>query len=67
MDVSYPVDLFVAIRPDLEQCLSNGRSESGPFWRFHYTNDLNRLTKLAWRTFETFNFTARLDAARISA
>jgi hypothetical protein len=31
---------------------------------FNYTNDLNRVSKLAWRTFETFNFTAQLDAAK---
>ena len=31
---------------------------------FNYTNDVNRVSKLAWRTFETFDFTAQLDAAK---
>jgi hypothetical protein len=31
---------------------------------FNFTNDLNRASKLAWRPFETFGFTARLDAAK---
>ena len=65
MDVSYPVDLFVR-KPAQIWNMPVER----PFGKwdilgvFNYTNDLNRVTKLAWRTFETFNFTAQLDAAK---
>jgi hypothetical protein len=65
MDVSYPVDLFVR-KPAQIWNMPVER----PFGKwtvlgvFNYTNDLNRVTKLAWKTFETFNFTAQLDAAK---
>ena len=37
MDVSYPVDLFVANRPRSGTCPSNGLSESGMSWLFSIT------------------------------
>jgi len=65
MDVSYPVDLFVR-KPAQIWNMPVER----PFGKwailgvFNFTNDLNRASKLAWRPFETFGFTARLDAAK---
>ena len=65
MDVSYPVDLFVRKPAQIwNMPVERPFGKWAVLGVFNYTNDLNRLTKLAWRTFETFNFTAQLDAAK---
>jgi hypothetical protein len=65
MDVSYPVDLFVRKPAQIwNMPIERSFGKWAVLGVFNYTNDVNRVTKLAWKPFETFNFTAQLDAAK---